>query len=141
VKVNLLLRVRRLLGSGSNRVIVVAVRWYLRYGLSYRDVEELLMERGVEVDHVTLIRWVHRFTRLLSDAARFARHAPAERWFVDETYIKINGVWRYVHRAGDQDGQVIDIFVSARRFFQRALTILKATPSDVVTDAAPTHAA
>jgi transposase-like protein len=69
VKVNLLLRVRRLLGSGSNRVIVVAVRWYLRYGLSYRDVEELLMERGVEVDHVTLIRWVHRFTRPLSDAA------------------------------------------------------------------------
>jgi transposase-like protein len=69
VKVNLLLRVRRLLGSGSNRVIVVAVRWYLRYGLSYRDVEELLMERGVEVDHVTLIRWVHRFTRSLSDAA------------------------------------------------------------------------
>ena len=55
-------------------VIVVAVRWYLRYGLSYRDVEELLAERGVEVDHVTVYRWVQRFTPLLADAARFARH-------------------------------------------------------------------
>jgi IS6 family transposase len=63
-------------------VIVVAVRWYLRYGLSYRDVEELLAERGVEVDHVTVYRWVQRFTPLLADAARFARHAPGIRWFV-----------------------------------------------------------
>jgi transposase-like protein len=66
-------------------VIVVAVRWHLRYGLSYRDVEELLAERGVEVDHVTVYRWVQRFTRLLADAARFALHAPGDRWFVDET--------------------------------------------------------
>ena len=57
-------------------VIVVAVRWYLRYGPSYRDVEELLAERAVEVDHVTVYRWVQRFTPLLADAARFARHAP-----------------------------------------------------------------
>lgn len=66
-------------------VIVVAVRWYLRYCLSYRDVEELLVERGVEVDHVTLYRWVHRFSALLAEAARFARHIPGDRWFVDET--------------------------------------------------------
>jgi transposase-like protein len=69
-------------------VITVAVRWYLRYGLSYRDVEELLAERGVEVDHVTVYRWVQRFTPLFADAARFARHAPGDRWFVDETYVK-----------------------------------------------------
>jgi transposase, IS6 family len=69
-------------------VIVLAVRWYLRYGLSYRDVEELLYERGVEVDHVTVYRWVQRFTPLLADAARFARHSPGDRWFVDETYVK-----------------------------------------------------
>ena len=56
-------------------VIVVAVRWYLRFGLSYRDVEELLAERGIEVDHVTVYRWVQRFTPLLADAARFCRHA------------------------------------------------------------------
>lgn len=57
-------------------VIVLAIRWYLRYNLSYRDVEELLVERGVEVDHVTVYRWVQRFTPLLADAARFARHQP-----------------------------------------------------------------
>ncbi len=89
-------------------VIVVAVRLYLRYGLSYRDVEELLIERGVEVDHVTIFRWVQRCTPLLADAARFCRHAPGDRWFVDETYVKVNGVWRYVYRAVDQDGQVIE---------------------------------
>jgi transposase, IS6 family len=66
-------------------VITVAVRWYLRYGLSYRDVQELLAERGVEVDHVTVYRWVQRFTPLFADAARPARHAAGERWFVDET--------------------------------------------------------
>ena len=69
-------------------VIVVAVRWYLRYNLSYRDVQELLVERAVEGDHVTVFRWVQRFTPLLADAARFARHAPGDRWFVDETYVK-----------------------------------------------------
>src|SRR5262245_63105805 len=80
-------------------VIVVGVRWYLRYGLSYRDIEELLAERGVQVDHVTIFRWVHRFAPLLADAARFTRHAPGDRWFVDETYVKIGGRWRYVYRA------------------------------------------
>jgi transposase-like protein len=127
-------------------VIVVAVRWYLRYGLSYRYVEELLAERGVEVDHVTVYRWVQRFTPLLADAARFARHAPGDRWFVDETYVKVNGVWRYVYRAVDQHGQVIDVLLSARRdaqaarrFFTRALRTLKVMPSEVVTDAAPVY--
>ena len=91
---------------------MVAVRWYLRYGLSYRDVEELLAERGVEVDHVTVYRWVQRFTPLFADAARFARHSPGDRWFVDETYVKVAGVWRYVYRAVDQHGQVIDVLVS-----------------------------
>ena len=64
-------------------------------------VEELLAERGVEVDHVTVYRWVQRFIPLLADAARFRRHSPGERWFVDETCIKVNGVWRYAYRAID----------------------------------------
>jgi transposase, IS6 family len=117
-------------------VIVVAVRWYLRFNLSYRDVEELLAERGGEVDHVTVFRWVQRFTPLLADAARFTSHTPGDRWHVDDTYVKVNGVWRYVYRAVDQYGQVIDVLVSphrdaeaARRFFQRALTTLKVTPT------------
>ena len=124
----------------------MAVRWYLRYGLSYRDVEELLAERGIEVDHVTVYRWVQRFTPLFADAARFARHSPGDRCFVNETYVKVNGVWRYVYRAVDQHGQVIDVLVSAsrdgqaaRRFFRRALSTLKVTPTEVVTDAAPVY--
>ncbi len=129
-----------------SEVIVVAVRWYLRYGLSYRDVEELLAERGVEVDHVTVYRWVQRFTPLLADAARFARHAPGDRWFVDETYVKVAGAWRYVYRAVDQHGQVIDVLVSkrrdteaARRFFTSALSTLKVRPTEVVTDRAAVY--
>jgi IS6 family transposase len=66
-------------------VIVLAVRWYLRFGLSNRDVEELLAERGIEVDHVTIHRWARRFSPLLADAARFARHRVGDRWHVDET--------------------------------------------------------
>jgi transposase-like protein len=123
-------------------VIVLAVRWYLRYGLSYRDLEELLAERGVEVDHVTLFRWVQRFTPLLVEAARPCRHAVSSRWFVDETYVKVSGVWRYVYRAVDDDGQVIDVYVSvrrdiaaARRFFTAAITA-HGTPDEVVTDLA-----
>jgi hypothetical protein len=80
-------------------VIVLAVRWYLRFSLSYRDVEELLAERGVKVDHVTVYRWVQRFTSLLVDAARPCRHAVGDRWEVDETYVKVAGRWRYGYRA------------------------------------------
>jgi IS6 family transposase len=100
-------------------VIMVAVRWYLRYGLSYRDVEELLAERGIEVDHVTVFRWVQRFTPLLIDAARPCRHVPGDRWFVDETYVKVAGRWVYLYRAIDQFGQVIDVLVSPKRDIAR----------------------
>ena len=72
-------------------VILLAVRWYLRYNLSHRDFEELLAERGVEVDHVTLFRWVQRFAPVLAEAARQCRHRVGDRWFVDETYVKIAG--------------------------------------------------
>ena len=70
---------------------MLAVRWYLRYGLSYRDVEGLLAERGIIVDHVTIYRWVQRFTPELIDAARPSRHLAGDRWFVDETYLKVAG--------------------------------------------------
>jgi transposase-like protein len=127
-------------------VIVLAVRWYLRFALSYRDVEELLAERGIHVDHVTIYRWVQRFTPLLAEAARRCRHAVGDRWQVDETYVKVAGRWRYVYRAIDQFGQVIDVFVSprrdaaaARRFFDRALGATKITPVEVITDHAGTY--
>ncbi len=118
----------------------------LRFALSYRDVEELLAERGVEVDHLTVYRWVQRFTPLLAEAARPCRHAVGQRWFVDETSVKVSGRWRYVYRAVDQFGQVIDVFVAlrrdtvaARRFFERAIGTTRITPSEFVTDRAPTY--
>ena len=127
-------------------VIVLAVRWYLRFGLSYRDVEELLAERGIDVDHVTIHRWARRFTPLLTDAARFARHRVGHRWHVDETYVKVAGRWVYLYRAVDQFGQVIDVYASvrrdsdaARRFFQQATTSTGVTPAEVITDRAPTY--
>ena len=126
-----------------SEIVVLAVRWCLRYSLSYRDLEELLAERGVEVDHVTVFRWLQRFTPLLADAARPCRHAVGDRWFVDETYVKVAGVWRYVYRAVHQHGQIIDVYVSpkrdiaaARRFFQTALGA-HGKPVEVATDRAP----
>jgi transposase-like protein len=128
-------------------VILLAVRWYLRFALSYRDLEELLVERGIEVDHVTLYRWVQRFTPLVVDAARPCRHSPGERWFVDETYVKVAGSWRYLYRAVDQYGQIIDVYVSnkrdaraATRFFAAAVAA-HGEPVEVTTDRAPALAA
>jgi hypothetical protein len=123
-------------------MISVAVRWYLRYGLSCRDVEELLAERGVTVDHVSVYRWVQRFTPEFIEAARPSRHVPGDRWFVGETYLKVAGQWTYLYRAVDQHGQVIDVLLSGtrdlaatRRFFTRALRA-GTVPAEVTTDRA-----
>jgi transposase, IS6 family len=96
-------------------VISVAVRWYLRYGLSYRDAEELLAERGVTAGHLTIYRWVQRFTPEFIEAVRPCRHAPGDRWFAGETYRKVVGKWIYLCRAIDQHGQVIDVSLPVRR--------------------------
>jgi len=127
-------------------VIMVAVRWYLRYGLSYRDVEELLAECGIGVDHVTVYRWVQRFTPLLIDAVRLCLHIPGDRWFMEETYVKVAGRWVYLYRAIDQFGQVIDVLVlgrkrnlaATRRFFTRALEH-GPRPCEVTNDRAPAY--
>jgi IS6 family transposase len=126
-------------------VIVLSVRWYLRFALSYRNVEELLAERGNEVDQVTIYRRVQRFTPLLADAARLCRHAVGDRWQVDETYVKVAGRWCYAYRAIDQFGQVIDVFVS-HGATGRCPPVLRAgarrdeiTPVEVITDHAGTY--
>jgi transposase-like protein len=122
-------------------VITLAVRWYLRFGLSYRDVEELLGERGIEVDHVTIYRWVQRFAPEFAEAARARQHLVGDRWHVDETYLKVGGTWRYLFRAVDQFGQVIDAFLSprrngeaARRLFAQAIGRTRVSPTEVTTD-------
>jgi IS6 family transposase len=89
-------------------VIALAVRWYLPYGLFYRDVEELLAERGIAVDHVTVYRWVQTFMPEFIAAAHPTRHATGDRWFMEETYVKLAGRWTCLYRAIDQHGQVID---------------------------------
>ncbi len=108
-------------------------------------MEELLVERGIEVDDVSVYRWVQRFTPLLIDAARRCRHAPGDRWFVDETYVKVAGRWVYLYRAVDQFGQVIDVLVSekrdlaaTRRFFTQALDH-GPQPTEVSTDRAAAY--
>ena len=123
-------------------MILLAVRWYLRYGLSYCDVEELLAERGIDVDDVTIYRWMQRFAPLVINATRPCRHSVGDRWFVDETYVKVAGVWRYVYRSVDQHGQIVDVFVSKRcnvaaatSFFEM-LVAGREFPSAVTTDLA-----
>jgi transposase, IS6 family len=111
--------------------------------LSYRDVEELLAERGIQVHHVTVYGWVQTFTPEFIDSARPARHATGDRWFVDETCAKVAGRWTYLYREVDQHGQVIDVLVSQRRdaraaraFFARALRHVP-SPVEATTDRAP----
>ncbi|MDT4961154.1 MAG: transposase, family, partial [Pseudonocardiales bacterium] len=117
----------------------------LRYGLAYRDVEELLAERGIVVDHVTIYRWVQTFTAEFIDAARPTRHTTGDRWFVDETYVKVAGRWTYLDRAVDQHGQLMDVLRSERRdgpparaFFTRARTF-GAVPIELTSDRAPAY--
>jgi transposase, IS6 family len=109
-------------------IIVCAVRWYLRFSLSYRDVEELLMERGLPADHSTIWRWVQRYAPELNKRCRRELKPTNGSWRVDETYICQGGSWRYLYRAVDSTGATVDFWLSAvrdaaaaKQFFQRAL--------------------
>jgi transposase, IS6 family len=109
----------------------------------YRDVEELLAERGIIVDHVTGFRWVRRFTAEFIEAARPCRRLPGDRWFGAETYVRIAGRWTYLYRAVDRYGQLIDVMLSARRDLSaaracctRALAVGE-TPKAISTDRPP----
>jgi putative transposase len=109
-------------------IIFMAVRWYLAYKLSYRDIEELLAERGVIVDHSTIARWVLQYAPLLLGQFRKRQRRVGTSWRMDETYIPVRGKWMYEYRAVDKSGQTIDFYfsphrdeVSARRFLTRAI--------------------
>ena len=123
-------------------VILWAVRWYLQFAVSFRDLELMLADRGVQVDHVTLYRWTQRFAPEL--AVRMRQHLRPCRgaWHVDETYVRIAGDWHYLYRAVDDTGQTADFLLSAkrdmhaaRRFFRRALGRSHTpSPRTIITD-------
>ena len=96
-------------------VILLAVGWYLRFSLSYREVEELLAERGLLVDHVTVWRWVQRYAPELERRLRSRLKPTNDSWRVDETYVRVKGKWAYLYRAVDSTGATIDFLLSAKR--------------------------
>lgn len=109
-------------------LILLCVRWYLRYALSYRDLEEMMLERGLQVDHTTIYRWVQHYAPELEKRCRPHLKASNDSWRVDETYIKVKKVWVYLYRAVDSQGNTIEFFLSptryaqvAKRFFLKAL--------------------
>jgi IS6 family transposase len=109
-------------------VILWAVRWYLMFPVSYRDLEVMLIDRGVEVDHTTIFRWIQAYAEELEKRVRPHLRISNGSWRVDETYVRVKGHWTYLYRAVDSHGQTIDFLLSARRdavaakrFFRRAL--------------------
>jgi transposase, IS6 family len=109
-------------------IILQAVRWYCRYALSYRDIEELMLERGVDVDHTTVYRWVQKFSSEIDQRCRPHLRATNDSWRVDETYLRVKGAWKYLYRAVDSDGNTLDFLLtakrdasSAKRFFRKVL--------------------
>lgn len=106
-------------------VILTCVRWYLRYKLSYRDIEELMAERGVHVDHATVNRWVVKFSPLLLLRSRRHKKPVGKSWRMDETYIKVCGQWKYLYRAVDRQGGTVDFLLTARRDADAAVRFLR----------------
>ncbi|MFZ7091229.1 IS6 family transposase [Primorskyibacter sp. 2E233] len=128
-------------------VILCTVRWYLRFPLSYQDVVDLLAERGITVDRSTVYRWVQKFGPELSKRTEAHLRRASVDWHVDETYIRIGGKWRYLWRAVDANGQMIDFRLTARRdakaakaFHNKAIERGRLhRPVTICTDKAPTY--
>ncbi|QRM33661.1 IS6 family transposase [Microvirga sp. VF16] len=109
-------------------IILWAVRWYLQFPISYRDLERMLADRGIQADHTTLFRWIQAYAPELDKRIRPHLRMTSGSWRVDETYIRVKGEWVYLYRAVDASGQTIDFLLSpkrdaaaARRFFRKAL--------------------
>jgi putative transposase len=121
-------------------VIVWAVRWYVAYPVSYRQLEEMMEEHGVEVDHATLNRWVLKYVPLLDQEFRARKNSVGSSWRMDETYVKVKGAWKYLYRAVDKAGATIDFLLTAKRDRKAALRFLRkaikwnGTPAKITID-------
>jgi len=121
-------------------VILYAVFFYVRYSVSYRDLEEIMQERGIDVDHATLNRWVVRYSPLIAEEARKQKRKVGTSWRMDETYIKVKGDWVYLYRAIDKHGDTVDFMLSEVRDEAAATTFFENTigsnvlPEKVVMD-------
>ena len=132
---------RRALDRKIWQIILLCVRWYLRFKLSLRDLVEMMAERGLSLAHTTIMRWVQHYTPEFEK--RWHRHALAvgRSWRVDETYVKIRGVWHYLYRAVDRTGRTVDFRLSARRdvaaakaFFRKAIKSQQRPPQTITLD-------
>ena len=113
-------------GSHFERdVILLAVRWYVAYPISYRQLEEMMAEHGVEVDHATLNRWVIKYVPLLETEFRARKQPVGSSWRMDETYVKVKGSWKYLYRAVDKAGATVDFLLTAKRDRKAALRFLR----------------
>jgi hypothetical protein len=117
-------------------MILWAVRWYLMFPISYRDLELMLLDRGVEVVHTTIFRWIQAYAVELEKRIRPHLRMSNGSWRVDETYVKVKGRWMYLYRAVDSHGQTIDFLLSAKRdteaakrFFRKALAAAHGEPA------------
>src|ERR1700730_11825957 len=120
-------------------LILCAVRWYLRYSLSLRDVEELLEERGVRADHTTVWRWVQRYAPELDQRLRRHIKPTNKSWRVDETYVRVKGRWCYLYRAIDSTGATIDFLLSALRDAAGGRTPVPPGAERSIASATPCH--
>src|SRR6201997_5080342 len=113
-------------GSHFEREIILwGVRWYVAYPISYRQLEEMMQERGVEVDHSTLNRWVLKYVPLLDQEFRARKRPVGPSWRMDETYVRVKGVWKYLYRAVDKAGATVDFLLTAKRDRKAALRFLR----------------
>jgi putative transposase len=96
-------------------VILICIRWYAAYPLSYRHLEEMMQERGVAVDHSSINRWTVRFLPLLGNSFRQYKRQVCGSWRMDETYIKVKGAWKYLYRVVDKQGKTVDFLLTAKR--------------------------
>src|ERR1051326_2103314 len=121
-------------------IILLCMRWYVRYSLSYRDLEEMMLERGLQVDHTTIYRWVQCYAPELDRRCRAHLKATTDSWRVDETYVKVKGTWMYLYRAVDSAGNTLEFLLSptrdaeaAKQFFSKALSAPHTVTPRVIT--------